>query len=128
MMYVITVTDHQGQECSGQWNGKTYKSKVEDREELYRIYLDKKEIHITYEELDRLTNIAVREKNKRRKQVMDDFLGTLAEYDIEDKMYVLAGILCDEEVNKSYRRTEEWGAYDTLLQSVNKRVDNMRYL
>jgi len=55
-MRQIKVTNFQGKQFEGDWNEKVYPSKVQGRPELHRIYVGGTEIHITDEELQRITN------------------------------------------------------------------------
>lgn len=53
----ITITDYTGAERSGNWNGKTYSSKVSDRQELARIYLDNIEVHVNKDALAQASGV-----------------------------------------------------------------------
>jgi hypothetical protein len=52
----ITVTSYNGQKFEGDWNEKVYPSKIQGKPELHRIYVNNTEIHITDEELQKITN------------------------------------------------------------------------
>lgn len=61
----IEVKNFKGTTYSGSWNGKSYSSKIEGREELHRIYLDGDPIHITDEELKR-----IQDEDEERQRVL----------------------------------------------------------
>lgn len=50
----IKVTNWNGDEFQGKWNEKCYKSQIQDRPELVRIYIDNKRLHLTQEEYMRI--------------------------------------------------------------------------
>lgn len=56
-MINITIKDYNGKEYSGKWNEKTYHSKIENREDLYRIYIDNEIIHVTPDELIKAVDV-----------------------------------------------------------------------
>lgn len=81
----IEVTNFKGTTYSGSWNGKSYSSKIEGREDLNRIYVNSEPIHITDEELKRLQG----EDENRQKRIamnkVNDFFDWLEEQSEETK-------------------------------------------
>ena len=57
-MRTITVTDYKGHEHSGEWNTTAYESKVSNRPELIRIYINNEQIHICKDEYKRIASEA----------------------------------------------------------------------
>lgn len=55
MIKNLKVTNFKGNEFIGDWNEKIYESKNENKE-LVRIYINNEPIHITKEELERISN------------------------------------------------------------------------
>ena len=127
-MLEITITDYRGQEHSGKWNGKTYSSKVEAQPDLYRIYLDDVAFHITYEELERLTNNAKKEQIIRTKQIADDFLTKFKDFEIEEKIFVLATILNDGNILKFFKENGMHQEYYNLASCACENTDMYRYI
>jgi hypothetical protein len=67
----IEVTDFNGKKYEGSWNEKTYKSKVSDRPELYRIYVNEQPIHITEVEYNCLVTCNEEVKKRMLNEKMD---------------------------------------------------------
>lgn len=54
----ITIVDYSGTEQAGNWNGKTYSSKINEKPELARIYLNNKEIHVDKDALEKASGVS----------------------------------------------------------------------
>jgi hypothetical protein len=61
----ITVVNFKGNTFSGSWNGKTYKSTIEGRPELLRIYVDNKGCHITPDEYKKIGGDPVKDAKEK---------------------------------------------------------------
>lgn len=61
----ITVVNFKGNTFSGSWNGKTYKSTIEGRPELLRIYVDNKGCHITPNEYEKIGGDPVKDAKEK---------------------------------------------------------------
>lgn len=97
----VTVANYKGEKFSGYWNGKTYSSKVEGREELLRIYIDNNPIHITVAEKIRIEKEADQAEIERAKarvqeeaeRSIDSFFQNLGMKSPEAQYYALAQCL-----------------------------------
>lgn len=88
----ITIFDYTGAERSGIWNGKTYSSKVSDRPELARIYIDNKEIHVDKDTLAQASGVSKTETDfAAAKKRVNDF----SFYSNMEKMIMLQSLLAD---------------------------------
>lgn len=67
-MKKVTVSNFKGQEFSGDWNEKTYSSRINGCPELHRIYINSEQIHITEEELSNITENLESIKSEQKKQ------------------------------------------------------------
>lgn len=95
-MKKITVNDYQGNEISGDWNEKTYSSKIADN--LVRIYLNNKEYHVEKSLLENVgANIAEDEK-KRRLEKLDEQISTMR---TEDKIYMMQKLFYSYDVQET---------------------------
>ncbi len=88
----ITITDYTGAERSGNWNGKTYSSKVSDRQELARIYLDNIEVHVNKDALAQASGVSKTETDfaAAKKHVYD-----FSFYSDIEKLIMLQRLLAD---------------------------------
>ena len=88
----ITITDYTGAERSGNWNGKTYSSKVSDRPELARVYLDNIEVHVDKDALAKASGISKTETDfaAAKKHVYD-----FGFYSDVEKLIMLQRLLSD---------------------------------
>ena len=88
----ITIIDYTGAERSGSWNGKTYSSKVSDRPELARIYLDNKEVHVDKDALAQASGVSKTETDfaAAKKHVYD-----FSFYSDIEKLIMLQRLLSD---------------------------------
>lgn len=101
----ITVKDYQGREISGDWNEKTYTSKVADN--LARIYLNNKEYHVDCAEIEKAgANIAA-DTQKRHQDKLDEIFSKLSS---KDKIYMLQKLFyaydVQEELSKKDARAK----------------------
>lgn len=88
----ITIVDYNGTEQAGCWNGKTYSSKVSDRPELARIYLDNKEIHVDKDALAQASGVSKTETDfAAAKKHVNDFNF----YSDTEKLIMLQRLLSD---------------------------------
>lgn len=88
----ITITDYTGAERSGSWNGKTYSSKISGNQELARIYLDNKEVHVDKDVLAQASGISKTETDfaAAKKHVYD-----FSFYSDVEKLIMLQRLLSD---------------------------------
>ena len=88
----ITITDYTGAERSGNWNGKTYSSKVSDHQELARIYLDNIEVHVNKDALAQASGVSKTETDfaAAKKHVYD-----FSFYSDIEKLIMLQRLLSD---------------------------------
>ena len=64
----ISVVSFDGKNIDGLWNEKVYSCKIEGRNDLIRIYVNNKEVHITQDEFNRISDnikAALTEKAER---------------------------------------------------------------
>lgn len=88
----ITITDYTGAEMSGNWNGKTYSSKVAERPDLARVYLDNKEVHVDKDVLAQASGISKTETDfAAAKKHVNDF----SFYSDMEKLIMLQRLLAD---------------------------------
>lgn len=64
-MKEITVTNFKGNIFTGAWNGKTYKSTIDGRPELLRIYVNNQGCHITPEEYKKIGGDPVKDAKEK---------------------------------------------------------------
>ena len=93
-MLSITFKNFKGDEYSGLWNGKTYKSNIADHPEYLRIYVSDKAYHITPEEFQKIGGDINAEKKKRYIQ------------ETERKLEQLVKLLEDSQVEYILRKNK----------------------
>lgn len=88
----IAIVDYSGAEQAGNWNGKTYSSKVAERPELARIYLDNIEVHVNKEALAQASGVSKTETDfaAAKKHVYD-----FSFYSDIEKLIMLQRLLAD---------------------------------
>lgn len=88
----ITIKDYTGAERHGNWNGKTYSSKVSDHPELARIYLDNIEVHVDKDALAQASGVSKTETDfaAAKKHVYDFNF-----YSDTEKLIMLQRLLSD---------------------------------
>nr|DAQ01159.1 MAG TPA: hypothetical protein [Caudoviricetes sp.] len=88
----ITIIDYSGTEQTGNWNGKTYSSKVSERPELARVYLDNTEVHVDKDVLAQASGISKTETDfaAAKKHVYD-----FSFYSDIEKLIMLQKLLAD---------------------------------
>ena len=88
----ITIIDYSGTEQTGNWNGKTYSSKVTERPELARVYLDNTEVHVDKDVLAQASGISKAETDfAAAKKRVNDF----SFYSDMEKLIMLQRLLAD---------------------------------
>lgn len=88
----ITIVDYSGTEQTGNWNGKTYSSKVDGNAELARIYLNNKEVHVDKNILEKASGISKTETDfAAAKKHVNDF----SFYSDVEKLIMLQRLLSD---------------------------------
>lgn len=88
----ITIIDYSGTEQAGNWNGKTYSSKINEKPELARIYLNNKEIHVDKDVLAQASGISKTETDfAAAKKHVYDFIF----YSDIEKLIMLQRLLAD---------------------------------
>lgn len=90
----INIIDYEGKEQSGNWNGKTYSSKVAERPELARVYLDNMEVHVDKDMLEKASGIGkhVTDYAAAMRKIADINL-----YSDMEKLLMLSEILQDND-------------------------------
>lgn len=88
----ITIIDYTGAERSGNWNGKTYSSKISGKPELARIYLDNKEIHV---DKDALTQASGVSKTETDFAAAKKHVNSFSFYSDMEKLIMLQSLLSD---------------------------------
>lgn len=98
----ITIVDYNGTEHTGNWNGKTYSSKVSDRPELARVYLDNIEVHVDKDALAKASGISKTETDfAAAKKHVNDFNF----YSDTEKLIMLQRLLSDSFCRHMVSRT-----------------------
>ena len=99
----IKVKNWKGKEFSGSWNGKSYSSKIDGREDLYRIYVHSDPIHIEESELKRLQNDDESRQKKIAANKVDDFFSWIEEQpeEIKNRMFMQALDMMAENSRRS---------------------------
>lgn len=88
----IAIVDYSGTEQAGNWNGKTYSSKINEKPELARIYLNNKEIHVDKDVLAQASGISKTETDfAAAKKRVNDF----SFYSDMEKLIMLQKLLAD---------------------------------
>lgn len=90
----IKIIDYEGKEQSGNWNGKTYSSRVAEHPELARVYLDNMEIHVDKDMLEKASGISKHETDyaAAMRKIADINL-----YSDMEKLLMLSEILQDND-------------------------------
>lgn len=98
----IKVQNWKGHTYEGSWNEKVYSSKIEDREDLYRIYVDGDPIHIEKAELERITTGIEQAEKEREQREIENKIRRIKlifhELSQRDKAKVLSKILNDRDI------------------------------
>lgn len=103
----ITVKNWKGKEFSGSWNGKTYSSKIDGRNDLYRIYVDNNPIHIEESELKRLQSDDSERQKKIAINKINDFFSWVEEQPEEIKKHMFIQSLDMMSENSKKCKTAE---------------------
>lgn len=111
-MKKISVVNYKGTQYSGEWNGKSYSSKIEGRDELHRIYVDNDPVHITDEELKRLQDEDVSRQRRLAITKVDDFFIWLEEQPDEIKKHMFLQSL--DMMAENSKRSKTCEAIGTL--------------
>ena len=75
---VSNVKDVDGKEFSGFWNGKGYNSK---REDLYRIYIDNKEVFLAKDEMAKIVKVTNKDEiDKKNEKIVNDTIEEINDY------------------------------------------------
>ena len=108
-MKKISVKNYKGTEFEGEWNEKTYSSKIDGRPDLYRIYISNESVHIEKEELAKIVDDIKAEEKKRKEKdnaaKLEKIEAMLGELSYENKIRlfwelasdpdIIVNILCD---------------------------------
>lgn len=114
----ITVTNYKGEKFSGYWNGKTYSSKIDGRNDLHRIYVDNEPLHIDDAELKKLqSNDEIRQKKISTTKV-EDFFSWLEEQPEETKKYMFLNAL--DMMAENSKRSKTGEAITSLRKYFNE--------
>ena len=114
----ISVSDFKGEFFSGEWNEKTYSSQISGKENLYRIYVSNELIHITRQELEKITF----DINKNDKEVADRILKMALDFSEEQKKQLfIKMVTSDEFLAKFFRESVHKMLKDSGLRK-NSRV------
>lgn len=98
----ITVLNFKGESFSGEWNEKTYSSQIPGNEDLYRIYVSNEAIHITRQELEKITS----DINKNDEEVADRILKMALDFSEEQKKQLfIKMVTSDEFLAKFFRES-----------------------
>ena len=89
----ITVLNFKGESFSGEWNEKTYSSQIPGNEDLYRIYVSNEAIHITRQELEKITS----DINKNDEEVADRILKMALNFSEEQKKQLFIKMVTSDE-------------------------------
>jgi len=111
-MKKISVVNYKGTQYSGEWNGKSYSSKIEGRDELHRIYIDNDPVHITDEELKRLQSDDADRQARIAKNKVNDFFTWLEEQSEETKKHMFMQAL--DMMSENSKRSKTCEAIGTL--------------
>lgn len=88
----ITVVDYNGITYEGEWNGKTYTSQVLGREDLYRMYVSNEAIHITKEELKKISD----DVERSDKEISDGILKMIMRLPTKQRRRLFIDYLCED--------------------------------
>ena len=98
----ITVLNFKGESFSGEWNEKTYSSQISGKEDLYRIYVSNEPIHITRQELEKITS----DINKNDEEVANRILKMALDFSEEQKKQLfIKMVTSDEFLAKFFRES-----------------------
>ena len=89
----ISVSDFKGESFSGEWNEKIYSSQISGKEDLYRIYVSNEPIHITRQELEKITS----DINKNDEEVADRILKMTLDFSEEQKKRLFIKMVTSDE-------------------------------
>lgn len=113
----INVVNYKGTQYSGAWNGKAYSSKIDDHDELHRIYIDNNPVHITDEELKKLQDDDADRQERIAKNKVNDFFNWLEEQSEETKKQMFKQSL--DMMAETSRRSKTRDAIGTLREYFN---------
>lgn len=108
----ISVSDFKGESFSGEWNEKTYSSQISGKEDLYRIYVSNEPIHITRQELEKITS----DINKNDQEVVDRILKMTLDLSEEQKKQLFLKMVTSDEFLANFFR-----------ESVHKMLEDLRF-
>lgn len=108
----INVVNYKGTQYSGEWNGKAYSSKIDDHDELHRIYIDNNPVHITDGELKKLQADDADRQERIAKNRVNDFFDWLEEQPDEVKKQMFLQAL--EMMAENSKRSKTCDAIGTL--------------
>ena len=114
----ITVKNFKGTEFSGLWNEKVYSSKINDRSDLVRIYLNGETVHITVEEHNKISESAasdMKEKAERESLNARISVKELAQKMTQKDRFEIAQSMIFDLVKELNPDTDE---YDTLKKNL----------
>ena len=116
----ITITDYEGKKHTGNWNGKTYSSKIKERDELYRVYIDDDMVHV---EPDRFLSEVGINKRQNEYQMAERRVQNYIEYHTfnnYDKLAMLREILKDREFVEYYGCNDKIGLAEVMVDDEEK--------
>lgn len=106
-MQEISCIDYKGKNFSGIWNEKTYSSKIEEKPELKRIYVDNEPVHITEKEYAKLIGGAETLKRQRHFEKMCSLKKEIKTLNLADKLEIILFVLDDEKFISLFDLNEE---------------------
>ena len=99
-MQEIKVVDYKGKEFSGVWNEKTYMSRISDKPELRRIYVNNEEIHITKEEYEKLLGDSIAAKQLINFENKNHIKQCIDKLSVKDKLEILEYLMNDKKIKE----------------------------
>lgn len=126
MIKNLKVTNFKGNEFVGDWNEKIYESKNENKE-LVRIYINNEPIHITKEELERISNnveqtykAQAKQKSLNTKIKIKEILEDLTEKDSIELAHNIFIKLIENKKIDCRDKINLFSELNTLVESIDK--------
>ncbi len=121
----ITIKNWKGEEFTGEWNSKTYSPKINNDENLVRIYINNEQIHVYKDELAKISEDA--EKTMLNIDI-EQINRILSKYDAEEILKITNVVFANqgkirEALNNS---TEAVVAYSKVYDNLETIKNNLK--